>query len=87
MPTIYCVLDGICYFSEQVAQFAAIGMLLPLTFAVVDTTRRLWIVIVSGFILQGNPFTVNAVAGAALVCAGAGSYAVVVSKERQEKKE
>ena len=83
----YCVLDGICYFSEQVAQFAAIGMLLPLTFAVVDTTRRLWIVIVSGFILQGNPFTVNAVAGAALVCAGAGSYAVVVSKERQEKKE
>ena len=49
-----------------------------------DTTRRLWIVIVAGFVLQGNPFTANAAAGAALVCAGAGSYAVVVSKEKQD---
>lgn len=43
----------------QIAQFAAIGMLRPLTFAVVDTTRRLWIVVAAGFILQGELLTVR----------------------------
>ena len=70
-----CVLDGAFYFSEQIAQMMAIATLSPLTLAVVDTVRRLFIVFAAGFFLQGNPCTAQNVLGALCVCAGAAVYA------------
>jgi drug/metabolite transporter (DMT)-like permease len=70
-----CVLDGAFYFSEQIAQMIAIATLSPLTLAVVDTVRRLFIVFAAGFFLQGNPCTAQNVLGALCVCAGAALYA------------
>ena len=46
----------------------------------VDTTRRLWIVLASGFILQGDAVTMPKVAGSALVCFGALAYGVVTNQ-------
>lgn len=70
-----CALDGAFYFSEQIVQMMAIAMLSPLTLAIVDTVRRLFIVFASGFFLQGNPCTAQNVLGALCVCAGAAVYA------------
>jgi len=72
---LLCIVDGAFYFSEQIAQFTAIAALAPLTLAVTDTVRRLFIVVMAGFVLQGNPCSIWNVAGACLVCAGAGYYA------------
>ena len=80
-----CVLDGALYFAEQVAQLKAISMLSNLTLAVVDTVRRLWIVVVAGFVLQGNPVTARGVAGAAAVCVGALAYAQVSSVKKKKQ--
>ena len=70
-----CALDGVLYFTEQTLQFAAISRLSPLTLAVLDTTRRLFIVVVAGFVLQGDPVTAARVGGALVVYAGAAAYA------------
>lgn len=50
-------------------------MLSPLTLAVVDTTRRLFIVVFAGFVLQGDPVTAARVVGALVVYMGAAAYA------------
>jgi drug/metabolite transporter (DMT)-like permease len=73
-----CMWDGVLYFTEQIAQFLAISMMDPLSLAVTDTTRRLFIVIVSGFVLQGNTPNFRNVVGALLVYFGAALYAVSV---------
>lgn len=70
-----CTFDGFLYFSEQILQFSAISMLSPLTLAVVDTTRRLFIVVFAGFVLQGDPATITRVGGALVVYMGAAAYA------------
>ena len=54
--------------------------------------RRLFIVVVAGFVLQGNPVTTRGVVGAALVCSGAIFYALIMrsattGKEDGKKKE
>merc|ERR1711871_155192 len=72
---LMCVIDGAFYFSEQIAQFAAIDLLTPLPLAVTDTVRRLFIVMVAGFVLQGNPCATTNILGACFVCLGAGMYA------------
>jgi drug/metabolite transporter (DMT)-like permease len=73
--SLLCCADGALYFSEQLAQFAAITLLSPLTLAVVDTTRRVFIVVVAGFVLQGDAVTPQRVVGALIVYAGAALYA------------
>ena len=45
--------NGLMYYLEQVLQFVAIAHYQPLTMSVIDTIRRLSIVIVSGWIWQG----------------------------------
>ena len=82
-----CAVDGGFYFSEQVAQFSAINLLMPLTLAVVDTVRRLFIVVVTGFILQGNPYGASNVLGALCVCSGAVWYARVTHQDMVDKKD
>lgn len=47
------VVNGAMYYAEQVMQFTAISAYSSLTYSVIDTTRRLAIVVVAGFILQG----------------------------------
>lgn len=76
---VLCLWDGVLYFTEQIAQFLAISMISPLSLAVTDTTRRLFIVIVSGFVLQGNTPNFRNVVGALLVYIGAALYALSVS--------
>ena len=73
-----CAWDGLLYFTEQVSQFLAIGMLTPLSLAVTDTTRRMFIVFVSGFVLQGNTPNARNIVGALLVYVGAALYALSV---------
>ena len=80
-----CVADGALYFSEQLAQFEVIGLVQPLTLAVVDTTRRLFIVVIAGFILQGDKVTPTRVAGALLVYSGAAAYAYVTNNKKTKK--
>ena len=75
------VWDGALYFSEQILQFAALSMLSSLTLSVVDTTRRLFIVVVAGFVLQGDPVTPLRVIGALVVYLGAAAYAWTTSED------
>lgn len=78
-----CALDGALYFTEQALQFATISMLSPLSLAVVDTTRRLFIVVFAGFVLQGDPITSARVGGALTVYAGAAGYAWATHRASQ----
>jgi len=89
---LLCVWDGVLYYTEQIAQVKSIDLLSPLSLGVVDTVRRLFIVVVAGFVLQGNPVTTRGVVGAALVCSGAIFYALIMrsattGKEDGKKKE
>lgn len=83
---VLCLWNGILFFTEQIAQFFAISMLSPLSLAVTDTTRRLFIVIVSGFVLQGNTPNFSNVVGALLVYIGAALYALSISQTTQKQK-
>ena len=65
-------------------RFRSIALFEPLTFAVVDTVRRLCVV-ASGFAYQGNPCSWVNVAGIALVFSGAGWYARLKSAEQQQQ--
>ena len=78
--------DGFLSPLANVGTFRSISLFEPLTFAVVDTVRRLCVV-VSGFVYQGNPCSWVNVAGIALVFSGAGWYARLKSAEQQAAKQ
>jgi len=69
--------NGIMYYLEQTAQFTALSDHPPLTVSVIDTVRRLSIVVISGYVIQGNPWSWSNVAGSVTVMAGAFYYNMV----------
>ena len=66
--------NGVCYYAEQVMQFQAIKTYAPLTYSVVDTLRRLTIVVITGYFLRNEAFTATKCVGVLVVCAGAVYY-------------
>jgi len=68
------LMDGCMYYAEQVSQNQVLKSLPFLPFAVIDTLRRLAIVCVSGFFIQGNTCTLLNAVGILLVLSGAISY-------------
>jgi len=74
--------DGVLYFIEQSASFAALQSFRPLSFAVIDTLRRLCIVIVAGFWMQGTALTVSRLLGVLLVLTGGLWFALVCLRAR-----
>ncbi|CAE8663216.1 unnamed protein product, partial [Polarella glacialis] len=74
-------LDGFLYFTEQTASFSALQSFQPLTFAVIDTLRRLSIVMVAGFWVQGTVLTANKAIGILLVVGGGLCFAYARDKE------
>ena len=76
--------DGLAYHCANVGTFRSIDTFDSLSFAIIDTLRRL-LVVCSGFVFQGNPCTVQNGVGILLVIAGAGCYNVVkVTQEQAE---
>jgi len=69
--------DGAMYYIEQAAQSQVLKELPFVSFAVTDTLRRLAIVCVSGFLIQGNPCTPQNGLGILLVLSGAISYNIM----------
>ena len=72
-------IEGTLYHMSNVGTFTSIDIFDPLSFAIIDTLRRLSVV-VSGFFFQGNPCTLVNACGIALVIGGAGSYNVIKSR-------
>jgi len=62
--------DGCLYYTEQVCQQQVLRALPLLPFTVIDTLRRLTIVCISGFLIQGNPCKFLNVCGITLVLFG-----------------
>ena len=77
--------NGAMYYAEQVMQFKAIESYQSLTYSVIDTVRRLAIVVVTGYFLRGDKFNLTKSAGVVIVCAGAIYYNV--SKEQSSSAE
>ena len=77
------VTNGLMYYAEQVMQFMAIHTYLPLSYSVIDTVRRLTIVVVTGYFLRGDVFTPTKCAGVLVVCGGAVFYNY--AKEKGQK--
>ena len=90
-------LNGAMYYAEQVMQFKAIECYATLTYGVIDTIRRLSIVVFTGYFMRGETFTTNKCIGVAIVCFGAIYYnsvkdgeagkaaAVATQKEKKTK--
>lgn len=74
------VVNGLMYYAEQTLQTLAISCYSSLTLSVIDTIRRLSIVVVSGYIMQGNSWTYTNVFGVALVMLGGLLYTQCTSK-------
>ena len=70
------VADGLAYHAANVGTFTSIDTFNSLTFAIIDTLRRL-LVVCSGFVYQGNPCTIQNMVGIVLVIFGAGCYNVL----------
>lgn len=68
------LLNGAMYYAEQVMQFQAIQTYQPLSYSVIDTLRRLTIVVVTGFVLRGDSFNLTKCIGILIVCCGAVYY-------------
>lgn len=68
--------DGLAYHSANVGTFTSLDTFNSLTFAIIDTLRRL-LVVCSGFVYQGNPCTMQNLVGIVLVIFGAGCYNVL----------
>lgn len=60
----------------------AIEMYASLTYGVIDTTRRLCIVVFTGYVLKGENFNMSKCIGVFIVCAGALYYNA--AKEKRE---
>eukprot|EP00441_Pelagodinium_beii_P045553 CAMPEP_0197624152 /NCGR_PEP_ID=MMETSP1338-20131121/3913_1 /TAXON_ID=43686 ORGANISM="Pelagodinium beii, Strain RCC1491" /NCGR_SAMPLE_ID=MMETSP1338 /ASSEMBLY_ACC=CAM_ASM_000754 /LENGTH=348 /DNA_ID=CAMNT_0043194253 /DNA_START=70 /DNA_END=1116 /DNA_ORIENTATION=+ len=80
------VIDGVLYFVEQNASFAALKGFQPLTFAVIDTLRRLSIVVVAGFCVQGTVVTASKAGGILLVMLGGLWFAYARELENRPRK-
>eukprot|EP00933_Yihiella_yeosuensis_P072589 TRINITY_DN81022_c0_g1_i1.p1 TRINITY_DN81022_c0_g1~~TRINITY_DN81022_c0_g1_i1.p1 ORF type:complete len:405 (+),score=57.32 TRINITY_DN81022_c0_g1_i1:72-1286(+) len=78
------VLDGVLYYTEQSASFSALQSYRPLTFAVIDTVRRLSIVVIAGFIVQGTVLTLSKAVGIFLVICGGLTFAYATDQEKQK---
>ena len=72
-------IEGTLYHMSNVGTFTSIEIFDPLSFAIIDTLRRLCVV-VSGFFYQGNECTVTNACGIALVIGGAGAYNIAKSR-------
>jgi uncharacterized membrane protein len=68
--------DGLAYHSANVGTFTSLDTFNSLTFAIIDTLRRL-LVVCSGFVYQGNPCTPQNLVGIVLVIFGAGCYNIL----------
>ena len=79
-------IEGTLYHMSNVGTFTSIEIFDPLSFAIIDTLRRLCVVM-SGFIFQGNPCTLVNACGIVLVIGGAGTYNVVKSKAGAQSRE
>ena len=79
-------LNGAMYYAEQVMQFKAIECYATLTYGVIDTVRRLGIVVVTGYVMRGETFTTNKSIGVAVVCFGAIYYNSVKDEEAGKSK-
>eukprot|EP00437_Effrenium_voratum_P033773 CAMPEP_0181472312 /NCGR_PEP_ID=MMETSP1110-20121109/39536_1 /TAXON_ID=174948 /ORGANISM="Symbiodinium sp., Strain CCMP421" /LENGTH=368 /DNA_ID=CAMNT_0023597379 /DNA_START=75 /DNA_END=1179 /DNA_ORIENTATION=- len=77
--------DGFLYFTEQSASFAALNSFRPLNFAVVDTLRRLLIVLVAGFWVQGSALSASSALGVLLVLTGGVWFAYARDREDQRR--
>eukprot|EP01043_Picozoa_sp_COSAG02_P029665 COSAG02_NODE_1857_length_10645_cov_24.485302_7_plen_356_part_00 len=82
---LLAVAEGTLYHLSNVGTFTSIEIFEPLSFAIIDTLRRLCVV-VSGFFYQGNPCTVINACGIVLVIGGAGAYNVVKGRAAKEQK-
>ena len=82
---LWSVADGVAYHMANVGTFGAIAAFAPLTFSVIDTVRRLCVVI-SGFLFQGNPASTVNVVGVLIVFAGAGWYAAIQASLKAQAK-
>lgn len=82
---LFSSFDGVLYFAEQAASFTALGHFRPLSFAVIDTVRRLSIVMVAGYWVQGTPLTAAKALGVALVLAGGLCYADAKDRDERQK--
>jgi len=67
-------INGAMYYAEQVMQFKAIDTYASLTYSVIDTIRRLAIVVVTGYFIMGDTFNIYKSVGVCIVCAGAIYY-------------
>jgi len=79
---VLVVVNGGMYYAEQVLMFMAIERFSSLTYSVVDTLRRLVIVVVTGYVLRGDQFGVTKTIGVLIVCAGAVYYNIVKDQVR-----
>lgn len=70
------VADGVAYHAANVGTFTSIDTFDSLTFAIIDTLRRL-LVVCSGFVYQGNPCTTQNMVGITLVIFGVGCYNIL----------
>jgi drug/metabolite transporter (DMT)-like permease len=68
--------NGAAYHAANVGTFTSLATFDSLSFAIIDTLRRL-LVVCSGFVYQGNPCTTANMLGIVLVVVGAGMYNVV----------
>ena len=82
---LWSVADGVAYHMANVGTFGAIAAFTPLTFSVIDTVRRLCVVI-SGFVFQGNPASTINIVGVVVVFAGAGWYATIQASLKSQGK-
>ena len=80
------VLNGLSDYFENVAATASCGLFDPLTFSVLDTLRRLTVILVCGFGVRGNPAGLGNVAGTLIVLAGALLYAAGVDHEGSQRR-
>eukprot|EP00928_Gymnodinium_smaydae_P045008 TRINITY_DN30045_c0_g1_i1.p1 TRINITY_DN30045_c0_g1~~TRINITY_DN30045_c0_g1_i1.p1 ORF type:complete len:343 (-),score=81.02 TRINITY_DN30045_c0_g1_i1:79-1107(-) len=79
--------DGCMYYLEQVLQQVVLRELPLLPFQVIDTLRRLVIVCVSGFLLQGNTCTALNALGITLVLSGAVAHNAQRAREQRQQLE
>jgi uncharacterized membrane protein len=79
------VVNGLMYYLEQTLQFVAIDRYAALTLSVIDTMRRLSIVVVSGYVLQGNPWSWVNVVGVLMVMGGGLYYNIITSTPASKK--
>lgn len=75
------LVNGLSDYVENVAATVSCGLFEPLTFSVLDTLRRLVVILVCGFVARGNRAGPANVAGTLLVLSGAVLYSCGPSQQ------